>query len=770
MSSNEDLFQRALNEGHSAAWDQSWEDAIRYYRQALQFKPEHPGALANLGLASFEAGAHQEAVACYKKLIQLTPNDPAPFERLSRIDEQLGAIDQAVKNGFQAAEGYLRIKDVNKAIENWVRVAQLKPDNLPAHSRLAMVFEHLKLTAQAVREWLIIASLYQHAGEVENASKAISRALSLHPESKEAQRAAAMVREGGRLPMPAALRPSQPAPAAPEAPRAEMRAGEADEHGLDPVEEAHQRALSLLAGVLFESNEEDQQPQISRRGLQVIMTGARNVFKQVDSSRVVYHLSRLVDLESRGENNQAAEELERAMEAGLDHPAAFFELGYLRAFGERLESANRSLQHAAHNPEFALGARLLLAKNLVKLGREGEAAVEFMGALQAADCQSVEPAHADDLQKLYEPLVETLRQGADAEVQGSVCQSVLSLLDRRDWRQRVAQARQQLPMQEKGAPPTPIAEVLMEATSGQVMDSLHHIYHLARAGHQRSAMEEAFYVLQFMPAYLPLHLYMGELLLKLEQIDEAVEKFLVVARSYHTRGESARATDLYRRVIALTPMATEPRRILIDQLMELGQVDEALGEYLQLADVYYNLADLDNARATLDAALELAGHAGEARAWKVRILYQIADIDMQSLDWRSALSIYEGIRELEPDDARARQQIAELNLRLGQDKPCDAELGNYLAYLRKTGGLAKAAPFFENLVQEHPNKPFLRLRLAEVYSQIQRVPEAINHLDAAGDMLMEAGDHQGAILALKAILGLNPPNAGEYQKLLDSLR
>ncbi|MDD2695445.1 MAG: tetratricopeptide repeat protein, partial [Anaerolineales bacterium] len=162
MSSNEDLFQRALNEGHSAAWDQSWEGAIRYYRQALQFKPEHPGALANLGLAYFEAGAHQEAAACYKKLIQLTPNDPAPFERLSRIDEQLGAIDQAVKNGFQAAEGYLRIKDVNKAIENWARVAQLKPDNLPAHSRLAMVFEHLKLTAQAVREWLIIASLYQH--------------------------------------------------------------------------------------------------------------------------------------------------------------------------------------------------------------------------------------------------------------------------------------------------------------------------------------------------------------------------------------------------------------------------------------------------------------------------------------------------------------------------------------------------------------------------------------------------------------------------------
>lgn len=769
MSSNEDLFQRALNEGHSAAWDQTWEAAIRYYRQALQLKPDHPGALAHLGLALFESGAYQDAAACYQKLAQLTPNDPTAFERLSHTFERLGSSDQAVKFGFQAAEVYLKIKDANKAIENWARVALLQPGNLAAHSRLAMVFEHLKQLPQAVREWLVIASLYQHAGETDNTTRAISRALSLQPESKEAQRAAAIVREGGRLPMPGLARTAPPEVAAPEPAFALEREGDAGQANLDPVEEAHQKALSLLAGVLFEGNDEEQ-PQAARRGLQAIMTGARNVFlKHADPSRVLHHLTTLVELETRGDKNQAGEELERAMEAGLDHPAAFFELGYLRTFGERIESANRSLLHAARHPEFALGARLLLAKNLLKLNRTEDAAIEFMGALQVGDSLCVDPAFSEDLQQLYEPLVESLRQSEDPKVMESVCQSVQSLLDRRDWRQRISQARLQLPIQEKGAPPVPLAEVLVEASSGQVMDSLHHIYQLARNGHLRSAMEEAFYVLQYMPAYLPLHLYMGELLLKQDQTEEGVEKFLVVARSYQTRGETARAKDLFRRVIGLTPMATEPRRMLIEQMMALGQTGEALEEYLQLADVYYNLADLESARQTLDTALALAERLRESSAWKVRILHQIADIALQSLDWRGALGVYESIRELAPGDGRARQQVAELNLRLGQDQKCDAELSHYLAHLQKSGELAKAAPFFESLVQEHPDKPLLRLRLAEVYTQLTRTTEAINQLDAAGDMLMEAGDRQAAVLALKAILALNPPNAPEYKKLLESL-
>ena len=42
MPGREDIFQKAMNDGHSAAWDQEWDKAVAAYRQALQEFPDHP--------------------------------------------------------------------------------------------------------------------------------------------------------------------------------------------------------------------------------------------------------------------------------------------------------------------------------------------------------------------------------------------------------------------------------------------------------------------------------------------------------------------------------------------------------------------------------------------------------------------------------------------------------------------------------------------------------------------------------------------------------
>ena len=39
---------------------------------------------------------------------------------------------------------------------------------------------------------------------------------------------------------------------------------------------------------------------------------------------------------------------------------------------------------------------------------------------------------------------------------------------------------------------------------------------------------------------------------------------------------------------------------------------------------------------------------------------RMADIDMQRLDWRQALRIYEQLRTLEPDDPSVRKSLIEL--------------------------------------------------------------------------------------------------------------
>jgi DNA-binding SARP family transcriptional activator len=282
-------------------------------------------------------------------------------------------------------------------------------------------------------------------------------------------------------------------------------------------------------------------------------------------------------------------------------------------------------------------------------------------------------------------------------------------------------------------------------------------------------MEEAFYALQYAPTYLPLHIYMGELLLQQELQPMAVDKFTVVGQTYSARGESSLAIDLFRRVINLAPMESSIRYRLIDELINAGNTDEAIDEYLKLADVHYNLADLKLARKTFAEALRLAQQSRMEETLKVQILHRMADIDVQSLDWRQALKVYEHIRSIQPDDRRARSRLVELNFRLGQESQAMTELDHFLSRFMTGGQADEAIRFLEDLVQEVPNQKLIQRRLIDLYRHEGRKSDAIKFLDAMGQRLMLVGDQAGAIEVVEMILELNPPNAEEYRKLLEKI-
>lgn len=406
----------------------------------------------------------------------------------------------------------------------------------------------------------------------------------------------------------------------------------------------------------------------------------------------------------------------------------------------------------------------------VKKGRLKDGSIEYLEALRQADAQVVPENQAEDLLQLYEPIIEAHRHDDDAEFQTRLCENVAGLLMRPDWRDQMVRARTQMPVQGSEVPVIPLAEILTEARSSQVVDSLGTIYQLANSGNLRSAMEESFYAIQYAPTYLPLHTYMGELLVKQGLVQDAIAKLLAVARTYNTRGETHRAVDVYRRIIDFAPMDLAARNFLIEQLISMGQITEAINEYMELADVYYSLADLDMTRKTYSDALRLAQTSRLDRAWRVQVLHRMADIDLQSLDWRQALRIFEQIRTLEPNDEKSRSSLIELNFRLGQEHNALAELDDFLRHLATSGQRKKAQSFLEDLVKENPERIAIRRRLAELYRQTGMRKQAIEQLDTIGEALLESGDRAGALKVIEEILGLNPPNAIDYQNLLNSLR
>ena len=78
--------------------------------------------------------------------------------------------------------------------------------------------------------------------------------------------------------------------------------------------------------------------------------------------------------------------------------------------------------------------------------------------------------------------------------------------------------------------------------------------------------------------------------------------------------------------------------------------------------------------------------------------------------------------------------------------------------------------FLETLSREYPERLAIRQRLAALYQREGRVSEAINELDAMGEMLIEAGKIPEATTVIEQIMALEPPNASDYRKLLEQLK
>jgi tetratricopeptide (TPR) repeat protein len=769
MAGREDVFQKAMNEGHSAAWDQAWEKAAAAYQKALAAIPDNPKALTSLGLALFELQKYDEALKVYQKAAKVTPDDPLPLEKIALISERLGDLKQAVQTSLKAAEFYIKRQESEKALENWLRVTQLDVDNTAAHSYLAMVHERLGHGEQAVTEYLAVASLFQRSGDVDKASDMVVRALRLMPNSVEAKQAQAMLRAGQLLPKP--TRPQGGTGPLRMAQVRQMEAPKTADSGLDPVAEARQLALTRLAEVLFDLSEDNIESQASKRGMQAIVrgTGELNV-KHNGRTKIMLHLGQAIDAQTKKQDAQAAEELDKALEAGFTDPAIYFDLGLLRSGTERVETALRHLQHAVKQDEFTLGARLLMGQIYRQLKRWPEAVLEYMEALKAADSAVVPPEQANELRQLYEPLIEAQSTQADAAALEQLCGNIDQLLYRPNWRTQVSQAREQLPKGAESGQLLPLAEIMTQAQSSQVIDAITKVRQLAREGHLRSAMDEAFESLKFAPSYLPLHTLIGDLLIQEERPQDAIAKYTVVAQAYSVRGEAGQAVNLLRRIVQVSPMDMTARTRLIDQLAARGRLDEAISEYIDLADIYYRLAELEMARKTYTTALRLAQQGGANRTWSVKLMHRMADIDVQRLDWRQALRIFEQIRTLEPGDLPVRKSLVDLNMRLKQSAQAEAELDNFIAYLQSTSRRGEAIPFLNELIAEYPQQGILRRYLAEEYHEAGNITEAVAQLDALGEMLLTAGERAGAIQAIEAIVALSPPNVEDYVTLLAKIR
>lgn len=770
MTERTQELQNLLSKGNSAAWDQNWGDAASYYQQVLEIDPKNFKAISNIGLAYFEMHDFAASLKSYSAAVAINSDDPAPYEKMFLIFREIGQPTEAVKAALKAAESHLKNEDIQKAIENWKRVVELDIQNIKAHARLAMVYQRLGKKKLAVSEYINSASLLQLTGNTEKAAEAIERALQFSPENIIVLRAKEILHQGRQLPFPEPIIKEPEEDLVIDAPQLDPPKPEEQIEYKNPIAEAVDRAMIVLAEALFEEaifskGEKLDQDRDLDSALSWNIDGETEL---TDDSLLKLHVSQAIEHYTSGNEKEASDNIKSAIDDGYNNPAAYFFLGYLYINLGRMESASRSLVKSVAHSEFALGSRLLLASYYGSTDNWVEASKEYLEALRIADTSLVEEENVEDLIHLYEVMMDDLEAQEGNEAYIEMSKHIEGMLLRSDWRDILTDMRGK-GMGEDGIL-LPKMDGLLDDRRTQILGIHRNILDLAENGRYGAAMEKAFFALRNAPTFLPLHVTIGDILMEQNKISGAVTKYQVVADVYIVQGKTERALSMLRKVIELQPMNIEVRQRYIDLLEEYGKKEEAIKEYINIADVFYPLAELDSARSAYSKALVLAKTLPGDTSWRIKLHQRLADIDIQRLDWDSALLTYLEISEILPKNQKTSITIVDLNYRLGNKSAADKEIDRFTKQFDPESQLDSIKEYLELLKEEKPDEDYIVRQLVSVYKQLGLIDQAISELDGLGDMLLEAGRKQEAIQVIQDIISHSPSNIEDYQKLLEQLQ
>lgn len=747
MANDRTRYEDALNRGHSYSWDQNWEDAIREFEAAIEEYPNEPAPYAGLGMAYLEQNKLGKALENYKLAARHSRGDIIYLRQVADVQERLGLQEEAGKTYMAIGELELNRKRLAEAMDNWTRAINLEPNLLRAHQRLASVYERQGSAPNAIREYLEIARILYNQDEKNKAKQACQLALKLDPRNAEVLTALELIRSGD--------------------PWGKKRGGTVKSSEMSAFASMMETAIAEKEGMTAKKGA-TASPVASAQRLASEQLASELFGGEDFSMETSALLSKALDYQQRNMVNEAISAYEDVLAAGVNSTAVHFNLGLLYQNKLRFDDAIRQFELSVNDREYRLASSFALGESYRAKGQIERAIEHFINVLKIVDLNTVQHSQADRLIELYGNLSDSLMAQGEHDHATKFANSLVDFFGQKGWEDKAKDARERLnALSESGL--MTLGDMLT-AGSSQVLESLYLSQEYEKRGMFDTAIEEIYRAIQLSYDYMPAHIRLGELLAKQGNQEAAAQKFVTIANTYKVRGDIHGAMLAYEQVLNFTPLDTAIRARLIDMLKQHGQIDRALEHYKAMGDAYYQLAQVDKARAVYQDALKLAPRGSADQNWKLQFLSQMAEIDMQRLDWRRALSAYKELRELDPEDERIAITLVDLYYRVGQPINAVNELDNYMRQLVRAGRGAKVVGILEDMVRQRPSDPHLVERLSRLYIQQKRREDAIEILDKLGETQLEANDTEAAIQTIETILKLKPPNAISYQQLLAQLK
>ena len=729
-------YEQAGQLGHSFIWDQRWEDAVKAFQIAISGQPNEPSLYDGLAMAYRGLEQLDKALENYQMAARLSKGDPIYLEQVADVQGKLGQHEQAAQTYMALGELKLRDRKVDEAMDKWIMAIQLNPNLLNAHKRLASVYERQGSQQQAINEYLIVARLYEEQNAPGLALEACQAALKLAPRNAEILTAIEQLQHGEKA------FAAETARSYAQAKQTGSEEEKAKKKTIAPVVDAQRIARERMAAEIF-ADDADEMMQLKLMGF----------------------ITKALDFQTRGMTAEAIQSYEQAIHSGMSSHAAHFNLGLLYQEQLRYEEAIKQFEIAVRDPEYRLASHFGLGESHRALGRIDKAVEHFIAVLKIVDLATVKRDQADRLIELYENLADSLMTRGDRDRAMNFSNALVDFLSNKGWENEVKEARKRLDAMSSGAGTMILGDILT-AGSSKVLEALYRAQEISKRGLHGSAIEEVYRAIDITPNYLPAHMLMAELLVKQQRIADATQKFLVLARSYQVRGDLNGAIHAYERSVEAAPMDVSTRGKLIGMLKSYGHIDKAIEQYIGMGQAYYQMAQPDRARETYAEALKLAPRGTTNRKWQVQLLRLIGDLDMQRLDWKRALPVYRELRRVDPEDERAAITLVDLLFKTNDGENALKELDRYLVHLAKSGRGGKVVGILQDVFNQRPGDANIADRLARLYVQQKKPAKAIEVFDKLGEAQLDAGQKKAAMVTIKKILSLNPPNRQAYEQLL----
>jgi tetratricopeptide (TPR) repeat protein len=745
MAGNKEAYQSYMEAGHNAVWEQNWQQATRAYMAAVREFPEDPEAHVGLGFALLRSSRLEEGLKVYQRAHQLSPDDPVPLEKSADILERMGRLKEAAQQYVKVSDIYLGIRDLDKAIGNWERATQLTPGLVSIHAKLAQAYERVGNKRQAIREYLVLAFNFRRMNDIDKAIKAVERALRLDRNNPQALNIMRALRSGGEVILPE----DDEKPKAKARPRQEddfqfeimERESVGEANPLGPMGEAMEVALSNLASYVVESGNLDMS---SASALQAM------------------------EYQRQGRYEEAVNAYQQA-EKNLRHPALELNYGVLLVLQGQPVEAIKHLGEAMLDPNMASGAMHALGQAHYQTNRQKQASRYLIQSLQAVDSSlAINAEEEAELQSVYDRLYTALEETNDEAV-SAINSRFLNLLSGKDWKQRIAETRRHLDEVMRSSGAGGARDFLTASGSDELTETVTRIDRYIRQALYTLAMDEAHRAVEVSPLYLPVHVRMAEIMMREGRVRQAINKYNTVARSYLVRDEKERAASILTEVLEMAPLDITVRQSLIELLETENRQEDVLDQYIQLARTYNQLGNFEMGRETFAIAERLGKKINASSDKMVLVKHQIAEMDRMRADTRRAQRVYEEIVELAPNDEKAYRALVDIYF--GQSNAVEGirKLDQLLEIYARGRQVNKILQVLQELVKQYPKDMGLRSRLAGIYVRLGRGGEAIENLDALGELQLEAGLHRDAVTTIRQIIRLKPTNINDYKRLLVQL-